>query len=267
MCGPSGQESLLAGQEASLSTTLMNAFNERFATQNQILSQVQDALGQLKSGNFPPGYSPSVMSTLRAQIINNVGGATVSARQAAANAAAGQGGGAASPLTSGIQEQIQGAIASSMAGKQADLMSALDIKSYDVGRENLLQTISGLNTLAGQEAPLQFGQEASSATGEAFDQAKTIQQQKNQMWADIAGGITGIASAGLGVLSGGATSAAGAIGAGAKALAPIAAPVKNWLGSPMGTPNYPDVAPPDISGAGLDVMSGMGGGYTIPQAP
>ncbi len=206
MCGPSGSEQLLANQEASLSQTMKNTFNDRVATQSDILAQVQQSLGQLQSGNFPPGYSPAIMSTLRTNVLNQVAGANVSARQAAANAVAGQGGGAASPLISGPQQQIQGQIASASAKQQADLLSALDVKSFDLGRENLLARISGLNTLSGEEAPLAFGQQASSATSEAFSQAKTINQQKNQMWSDIAGGITGIAKAGLGVLSGGASS-------------------------------------------------------------
>lgn len=205
MCGPSGTEQVLGNQEASLSTTLKNAYDERFATQNDILAQVQQSLGQLQSGNFPPGYSPSIMAGLRTNALNQVAGATASARQAAANATAGQGGGAGSPLISGPQQEIQGQIASAGAKQQADLLNQLNIKSYDVGRENLISSISGLNTLAGAEAPLQFGQAATAATNDAFSQAKTISQQKGQMWADIAGGITGVAKAGLGVLSGGVT--------------------------------------------------------------
>jgi hypothetical protein len=190
-----------------LSQTLKSAYDERFATQNDILAQVQQSLGQLQSGNFPPGYSPAIMSTLKTNVLNQVAGANQSARQAAANAVAGRGGGAASSLVSGPQQQIQGEIASASAKQQADLLSALDVKSFDLGRENLMARISGLNTLAGEEAPLQFGQEASSSNSQAFSQAKTIQQQKGQMWADIAGGITGAAKAGLGVLSGGFGSA------------------------------------------------------------
>jgi hypothetical protein len=254
MCGPSGQEEVLANQEGTLSTALMNAYNERFASQNDILKQVQDSLGQLKSGNFPPGYSPSVMSALQTNVLNQVAGATRSAQQAAANAFAGKGGGAGSPLTSGVQQQIQGEIASSGAVQQADLLNALNIKSYDVGRENLIASISGLNTLAGEEAPISYAGAASNANQAAFGQAKTINQQKNQMWADIAGGVTGLAKAGLGVLSGGATAVPGIIGAGAKALSPIGAPTGAQFGppSPLGQ-DAPDIG----SAAGLDVVGGI----------
>lgn len=204
MCGPSGQEELLASQEGSISTTLKNVFDERLATQKDILSQVQDSLGQLKSGNFPPGYSPAIMSTLQSRILNQTGAEARNAQQVAGNYFAGRGGGAASPLPSGVQAAVSGDIAATIGAKEADLLSQLQLKSYDVGRENLLKSISGLTALAGEEAPLAFGQEATSATNTAFGQAKTINQQKNQMWADIAGGVTGLAKAGLGVLSGGA---------------------------------------------------------------
>lgn len=195
MCGPSAQEQQLANQEGSLSQSLMNAYNERFSTQTDILGQVQKSLGQLQSGNYPPGYSPSVMAALRTSVLNNVAGATTAARQAAANAGAGQGGGASSPLESGIQQQIAGAIATGMAGKQSDLLNQLTLQNYDVGRQNLLQSISGLQTLAGAENPESFASGASSATSQAFGEAKTINQQKNQWQADLAGLVTGGVSA------------------------------------------------------------------------
>jgi hypothetical protein len=142
------------------------------------------------------------MSTLQSRILNQTSAEARNARQSAGNYFAGRGGGASSALPSGVQAAVAGDIAGTIGAKEADLLSQLQLKNYDVGRENLLQSISGLNTLAGEEAPLQFGQQASAATSEAFGQAKTIQQQKNQKWADIAGGITGIAKAGLGVLGG-----------------------------------------------------------------
>lgn len=252
MCGPSSQEELLASQEGSLSQSLMNAYNERFKTQNDILGQVQGALGQLRSGNYPPGYSPSVMAALRTSVLSNVSGATQLARQAAANATAGQGGGAGSPLTSGIQEQIQGAIASSMAGKQSDLLNQLTLQNYDVGRENLLKSISGLQTLASSENPEAFASGASGATSDAFGMQKTINQQRNQWQADLAGLATSAVSSFAGGLGGG-------IG---KKLSRTLSPSQLSMPQPNYTsPNYPDMAPPDITtGAGLDVLSGGGFG-------
>jgi hypothetical protein len=254
MCGPSGQEEALASQEGSLSTALMNAFNERLGTQTNILSQVQNSLGQLRSGNFPPGYSPSVMSALQTRALSEVAGATRSAQQVAANAFAGRGGGASSPLESGIQQQITGEIASSGAAKQADLLNKLDIDSFDLGRQNLIASISGLQTLAGAEDPLGFAGGASSANASAFGQAKTINQQKNQMWADIAGGITGVAKTALGFIPGGGI-ASKIIGSGMKGLG---AGSLNPTGMQFG-PSAPlgEGAPDITSQAGLDVVGGM----------
>jgi hypothetical protein len=232
MCGPSGQEELLASQEGSLSTALNNAFKDRFATQTQILGQVQDALGQLRSGNFPPGYSPAIMSTLQTGVLNRVGGAVRSARQAAANAYAGAGGGAASPLMSGPQAEIQGEIASAGATKQADLLSQLDINSFDLGRQNLLARISGLQTLSGAEDPLGFASGASAANTAAFGHEKDINQQNNQMWADIAGGVTSLAKTGLGIATGGAS-------AGLDALSGISNSQENSIGNAAAS-NYGD---------------------------
>ena len=216
-CGPSGQEQALANQEASFSTALNNAFSTRFATQNDILNQVQTSLGQLQSGNYPPGYSPTVMATLQTNALNQVAGATASAKQAAANAFAGQGAGTpvgaggGSGVPSGIQANVQGNIAAQGATEQANLLSNLNLQNYNVGRENLIQSISGLQTLAGAENPLGFAQSASGANSQAFGQANTINQQQNQETADIVGGITGIATGGLSAL---ATGGLGALAGG-----------------------------------------------------
>ena len=205
MCGPSPQEQQLANQETSLSQALSSAYSTRFATQNDILNQVQTSLGQLQSGNYPPGYSPSLMASLQTNAINQVAGATASAKQAAANAFAGQGGGTpagaggATSVPSGVQAAVQGNIAAKMGTEQADLLNNLNIQSANLGRENLLQSISGLQTLAGAENPLGFAQSSSGANSQAFSQANTINQQQNQETADIVGGITGIAKAGLGI--------------------------------------------------------------------
>jgi hypothetical protein len=215
---------------------MMNAFNDRLATQKDILSQVQDSLGQLKSGNFPPGYSPAIMSTLQSRILSQTSAEARNARQAAGNYFAGRGGGASSALPSGVQAAVAGDIAGTIGAKEADLLSQLQIENFNVGRENLLKSIGGLTTLAGEEAPLQFGQQASAATSEAFGQAKTIQQQKNQKWADIAGGITGAAKAGLGVLSGGASGL-------------IASPFSS-SGGFLGTPTAGSLSPTDAEISG-----------------
>lgn len=254
MCGPSGEESLLQNQEGSLSTSLMNAYNERLGTQTDILKQVQDSLGQLKSGNFPPGYSPSVMSALQTRTLNQVAGATRSAQQAAGNAFAAQGGGAASPLTSGVQAAVRGNIAGMGATEQADLLNKLDINSFDLGRQNLIQSISGLQTLAGEENPLGFAGAGSNANASAFGQAKTINQQKNQMWADIAGGITGLAKTAAGFIPG-AGAVSGIVGSGMKGLG---AGSLNPTGMQFGPSGPLGQGAPDIgSQAGLDVIGGM----------
>lgn len=256
MCGPSGpsgSEEALANQEASLSTSLMNAFNDRLGKQNNILGQVQAALGQLQSGNFPPGYSPSVMSALQTKALNQVAGATRSAQQAAGNAIAGQGGGAGSSLESGIQQQIRGSIAATGATQQADLLNQLNIKSYDVGRENLLQSISGLQALAGAENPEAFASGASATNQQAFGQAGKIRQEKAQAAAGKWGAITGIAEAGLNLIPG----VGPALSAGLKTLSGgggISNPQEQAIGNQSAS-NYSDWT--SSLGASPDWVPGM----------
>ena len=164
------------------------------------------------------------MATLQTNAINQVAGATASAKQAAANAFAGQGAGTpvgaggGSGVPSGIQANVQGNIAAQGATEQANLLSNLNLQNYNVGRENLIQSISGLQTLAGAENPLGFAQSASGANSQAFGQANTINQQQNQETADIVGGITGIAT---GIATGGLSAlATGGLGALAGGVSP-----------------------------------------------
>jgi hypothetical protein len=209
MCGPSGNEILAQQQEASLSTMLQNVYQDRFASQTATLQELNTQLQQLATGQTPQGFSAAEMATLNTRALNVNAAQTRAAEQAVSNAIAGQGGGAANPagLTSGVQEAVRGNIAATGAANTANALENIQLESAQVGRENLIRAISGNQALAGLESPLPYAEAASGATEASFGMAKTINQQKNQWAADLAGVVTGIGGsavkAGLGLLGGG----------------------------------------------------------------
>lgn len=213
MCGPSAQEQIAQGQEANLSQILQRDFETRFATQTDTLKALSTQLQQLATGQTPQGFDAATLATLNTKAIDTTAAQTRNAQQAVSNVIAGQGGpmgaGAGSPsgITSGIQEAVRGDIAAKGAANLSNELGDIRLENFQIGRENLIRSIAGNEALAGIQNPQSFAAGASGATEASFGMAKTINQQQNQKWADIAGVVTGIggvaAKAGLGLLGGG----------------------------------------------------------------
>jgi hypothetical protein len=219
MCGPSGNEILAQQQEASLSTMLQGVYQDRFASQTATLQELNTQLQQLASGQTPQGFDAATLASLNTKAINTNAAGVRNAQQMASDAIAGQGGGAANPagLQSGVQAAIRGNIAATGAANLANAQEDITLENQKVGRENLIQAISGNQTLAGIENPLPFAEGASSANEASFGMADKINQQNNQKFADIAGAVTGLATDAL-TFGAGTLGGAGLAG-GLKALA------------------------------------------------
>ncbi len=209
MCGPSGAETLAQSQEANLSQMLQQVYKDRFVSQTATLQELNTQLQSLAAGKTPQGFDAATLATLNTQAINTSAAQTRNAQQMVSNAVAGQGGGAANAagLTSGVQEMVRGDVAAKGATNLSNQLGDIRLENFQVGRENLIRSIAGNEALAGLQSPLPYAEAASGANEASFGMAKTIQQQKNQAWADVAGVVTGIggtaAKAGLGLLSGG----------------------------------------------------------------
>lgn len=192
-CGPSGAEENIANGAQSLSSTMSNDFNSRFANQSQILSQLSSSLNPILSGGpGQQGYTPQEAAAISSATINNNAAANRNARQAAGNAFAGTGDG--SGLVSGVQKQVEGNIASQSANNLANAQTANTIANYQLGNSNYWRANGALQTLAAGEDSSQFGSLADQSQTSAFSEANQVQQQKNQEESAIAGGITGLAT-------------------------------------------------------------------------
>jgi hypothetical protein len=194
MCGPSSEMKLLEAQQASLASLMRADYAQRFAEQSDVLQKLNRIFVPLaQAGPSQRGMSEEERAALNTAAMVNVSGATRSAQQATRTALAGQGGGAASPLTSGIQQQIAGALASRGAQQLAALQTDITRQDYALGRDQWRAAIAGLQALGSQYNPVPYGELGASTTESAFKQATKIQEMRNQAEAAIAGGIGSLA--------------------------------------------------------------------------
>src|ERR1035437_458627 len=183
LCGPSAQETAIQGQTQSLATTMAGDFSTRFASQNQVLSNLNNSLTPIvAAGPNQQGFTGEELASMNTSAINNAAAANRNAVQATGNAIAGQNG---SGLESGIQQAIKGGIASNVANNFADTQNQIVQNNYATGRSNYKEGVAGMQALSGDYAPQTFGQEAQSGFNSAFGQADKINTQQQAVGKDI----------------------------------------------------------------------------------
>jgi hypothetical protein len=193
MCGPSSEQRRLEAQQASFATLMQNDYVQRFGQQSAVLQQLNNILTPIaEAGPSQQGMSGQELAALNTAAMVNTSNATRNAQEAARTAMAGQGGGAASPLTSGIEQQISGSIASRGAQQLAGLQTGITQENYALGRQQWQQAMGGLQALGSQYNPVDYGKLGADTNESAFGEATQIRQMENQAEADIAGSIAGI---------------------------------------------------------------------------
>lgn len=211
MCGPSGQSIGLANESAGFANTIQSDFASRFAGQNETISNLGNILQNVQNGKLLPGFDAQTLAALNTSAIDTTASNYKNAQQAANNANAGRGGD--SGLQPGTVSQENATIASNAAGQLSSQQQQIQLANQQQSQQNTATALGGYSTLAGIQNPLAFGGLASQQLGQAFQQSDTIQQEKNQEQADIAGGIAGLAGSVIGGPIG------GMIGSGISSLA------------------------------------------------
>jgi len=205
VCGPSGQEKQIAGQQASFSNLLSQDFSSRFAGQTMTLSSLGNILSGVSQGKLLPGFDANTLAALNTSAIDTTGANYAKAARATNNQLAGRGGD--SGLESGVDAQIKAGIASQGAGQLSTEQAQIQLANQAQAERNTETAIGGYQTLAGIQNPLGFAGATTTAQGQAFGSASAISQQQGQMEADIAGGIVGLgmdaATFGAGAMGGG----------------------------------------------------------------
>ena len=194
MCGPSGAEKSIAGQQQTFDKLLQNSFSDRFGMQSDVMAKLNAALSPIvEAGPGQQGFSPAELAARNTMAIDTTAGNYRNAAQAVGSSLAGRGGGGSSGLVSGIDQQIKASIASEGARALSNQENQITAENYATGRQNFFQSQAALNALGGMENPLGYGSEANQGSSIAFGQANEIQRQKDALAKDIAGGVTSLA--------------------------------------------------------------------------
>ena len=219
MCGPSGAQENIAGQTASLASTLSANYNKNFAAQAGVLQNLNNIFTPIaQAGPDQQGFGPQELAALSTAAGEGVGTNYSKASQALNNQLAVRGGGSEA-LPTGARAALQGQLASAAANASSQAKLGIVKANYDTGRSQWQSATAGLNALANAYNPNAIAGEAGGTLNSAFGDATQIQNMKNQEQAEIAGGITSLAmdaaTFGAGAFAGGGFSGAG----GLKALA------------------------------------------------
>lgn len=191
MCGPSKEEKALEAQQASFASTLQKDYATTFGNQQQILSTLNGVLQPIaEAGPGQQGFSEQENTALNTQAIDsNAEGYNQALKAVGAqeNAA----GGGRSFLPSGVNAQINSQLASSAESNLSNEKLGITEQNYATGRQNWMSALSGEESIAAGQAPLGYASAGTQGNSAAFGEANTINQETNQMWSDILGGITG----------------------------------------------------------------------------
>jgi hypothetical protein len=260
LCGPSSGETASANNESAFAQTMSRTFSTQLASQTATLQQLNSNLQNLASGNTPMGFSADTLSRLRGGAVTNTAQLFRNAMQRQATNFSAQGGGGASALPSGVQDQVYGDIASAAAGKEADLLTGIDLENVQLGRENLMAATTGLEKMAELQSPESYAAETGSALSKSFDQQHTMSQEAAQGLAEVGGLITsGIGAAtGLGALG----AAGGAVGSSYGTTGGLAGTPTAGSLIPQSSPITGDLTPPagwspGVT-AGVDAFANVG---------
>lgn len=201
-CSSGGQtaqtDEALQQSQAAMAQTLNQNYSTAFAEQQGVLNQQRAQLSAIAAN--PMGYSPQELHAATTSINENTATAAKQAMGAAAAFAAAHGG---ADIGSGVTGQVAGEIASGAAQSKAQQLSTLSASNEALKRSNFWSAISGLNQVgtgfgsSGSTALSGAGSAAESAVG-AGKGALEAKQAGWQNVAGIIGGISGLASAGVG---------------------------------------------------------------------
>ena len=199
MCGPSSQQTQLAGQESSFFSQLMSSYQQNFGEQQAVLGQLTNTLQPILAGGpNQPGFSAAENAALTGEAINSTGANARSAAVAAGSAAGGNTG-----VTTGGEAQLQAQIASGATTGLSGEENQINLANAATGRQNFFNAESGLAGVAGLENPVPYAGQATSAGNSSFNEATNIQNMKNQEQADIGGAVAGLALGGIPGIAGG----------------------------------------------------------------
>ena len=200
MCGATSGQDALASDETSLSTQLGQYVGQRYAAQTGTLNDLGDILQGVQEGKLLPGFSASTDAALNTAAIDTTAGNFKNAQIATNDTNAARGGD--SGLESGTEAQENETIASQAAGQLSGEQQKIQLANQAQAEQNTSMALGGESTLAGLENPQSFAGAATQANSTAYGEDTQNATEGAQEFADIAGGISGIAQTGMKMATG-----------------------------------------------------------------
>lgn len=200
MCGPSGEQFRLEGSEKSFMQELQQNYATNFAQQQQVLNHLNGVLAPIiQGGPNQTGFSPAERAALNTQAINSTGAAAANVERQIGNETAGRNDSGNLPQA-GVDQALKSNAASAAEGQLSNEELGITEADYATGRSNFDKAVGAEEGVSGQ-----FGSGASStmsganeANKTAFGESTQINQEQSQEEADIAGGITSLATGAIG---------------------------------------------------------------------
>jgi hypothetical protein len=192
VCGPSSAQQSLASGQSNFFNTLKSSYAQNFGAQSAILSNLNSALEPIiQGGPNQQGFSAGENAALTGAAINNAATANRNAQVVAGSNVGGNTG-----VTTGGQKQLQAQIATGVGTNLASNENQINLANYQQGRQNFFGAEGALSGVASQYSPTSYAGATNTAGGEAAQDLSSINQEQNQVFADIgglAGGLGGIA--------------------------------------------------------------------------
>lgn len=192
MCGASGAQKSLASGQANFFNTLKSSYAQNFGAQSAILGNLNAALEPIISGGpNQSGFSAEQKAAMTSSAINNAATANRNAQVIAGSNIGGNTG-----VTTGGQKQLQASIATGVGNNLSSNLNNINLQDAELGRQNFFGAESALAGVGAQYNPTGFAGATTSAGGAAAEDLSQINQENNQVFADIgglAGGLGGIA--------------------------------------------------------------------------
>lgn len=208
MCS-SGDSTVKATEtaQAAFTNTLSASFKTAFANKQEYLDKIGAKLTDMI--NNPRGFDPKTLALMKTNASDTVATSTGNAQQAANAYLATHGG---SELGSGVAAQIKGQIGATGAVEGARENSNIDIQSGLLQNDNYWKAISGLTNVANSENPEGLASAETSSANSVGNLSQAYLASKQADWNNTFGvikGITGLASAAVGLPSFGGSSGGG----------------------------------------------------------
>jgi type VI protein secretion system component VasK len=197
-CGPSVTEKNIQGSQQKFMQDLMANYNTNFAEQQQVLQHLNSVLSPIvQAGPNQTGFSPQERAALNTKAIDTTAAGAAQAERAVANETAGRsdsGNAGVAGNTAALEANVGSAAEGQLSNEELGITEA----DYATGRANFSNAVGAEEGVSGQFNPVATASAANTAGQTAFGEANTIQQQNSQEAADIAGGVTSLATGAIG---------------------------------------------------------------------